>query len=60
MFDETFRQSEDIECWMRFALTTDWSIEGVPGLLTEYRINATGLSARTDAQLAATAMEAAQ
>ncbi|WP_335947922.1 glycosyltransferase family A protein [Salipiger bermudensis] len=53
VFDETFRQSEDIECWLRFALTTDWSMEGVPGLLTEYRINATGLSARTDAQLAA-------
>ena len=30
-FDETFRQSEDIECWMRIALTTDWQFEGVPG-----------------------------
>jgi glycosyltransferase involved in cell wall biosynthesis len=53
VFDETFRQSEDIECWLRFSLTTDWSLEGLPGLLTEYRLSAGGLSARTDAQLAA-------
>ncbi|MCA0044212.1 glycosyltransferase family 2 protein [Celeribacter litoreus] len=53
VFDETFRQSEDIECWLRLCLTTDWSLEGVPGLLTEYRLSAGGLSARTDAQLAA-------
>lgn len=52
-FDETFRQSEDIECWLRIALTTDWRFEGVPGLLTAYRINAGGLSAATDRQLAA-------
>ena len=44
-FDERFRQSEDIECWLRIALTTDWEIEGVPGLLTRYRIAGGGLSA---------------
>ena len=52
-FDETFRQSEDIECWMRIALSTNWQFEGVPGLLTRYRISAGGLSAATDRQLAA-------
>lgn len=52
-FDETFRQSEDIECWMRIALTTDWQFEGIEGALTQYRINAGGLSAATDQQLAA-------
>lgn len=51
-FDETFRQSEDIECWLRIALTTDWAFEGVPGLLTRYRLNAGGLSAATDRQKA--------
>ena len=51
-FDETFRQSEDIECWLRLALTTDWQIAGVPGLLTQYRIVAGGLSAAIDRQLA--------
>ncbi|WP_460272158.1 glycosyltransferase family 2 protein [Celeribacter sp. ULVN23_4] len=51
VFDETFRQSEDIECWLRMALTTDWLIEGVPGLLTEYRVNGAGLSANVTAQL---------
>ena len=51
-FDETFRQSEDIECWMRIALSTDWAFEGIPGLLTHYRINAGGLSAATERQLA--------
>lgn len=52
-FDETFRQSEDIECWLRFALTSDWLIEGVAGTLTSYRVSGTGLSANTDRQLAA-------
>jgi hypothetical protein len=50
-FDETFRQSEDIECWLRIALTTDWGFEGVEGLLTHYRIASGGLSAATDRQL---------
>ncbi|WP_170448079.1 glycosyltransferase family 2 protein [Ruegeria arenilitoris] len=53
VFDETFRQSEDIECWLRLMLTTDWQIGGVPGLLTRYRIHATGLSAALDRQLQA-------
>lgn len=52
-FDETFRQSEDIECWMRISLTTDWVFQGITGLWTKYRINAGGLSAATDRQLAA-------
>ncbi|ANT62392.1 glucosyl transferase [Salipiger sp. CCB-MM3] len=53
VFDETFRQSEDIECWLRLALTTDWEIEGIPGLLTRYRITSGGLSAATERQYAA-------
>jgi len=52
-FDETFRQSEDIECWLRLALTTDWEIEGIWGHLTKYRIARQGLSANTNKQLAA-------
>lgn len=52
-FDETFRQSEDIECWLRIALTTFWRFEGIDGLLTRYRVNTEGLSANTDRQLAA-------
>ena len=51
VFDETFRQSEDIECWLRFAVATDWQIEGVSGALTKYRVNSNGLSAHTDRQL---------
>ncbi|MGV6839309.1 MAG: glycosyltransferase family 2 protein [Planktomarina sp.] len=52
-FDETFRQSEDIEAWLRFALTTQWEMEGLATPLTKYRINQSGLSANTDNQLAA-------
>lgn len=51
-FDETFRQSEDIECWMRIALMTDWGFEGVYGHLTQYRISSGALSSSTDRQLA--------
>lgn len=52
VFDETFRQSEDIECWLRLMLTTDWDLEGVPGPLVSYRVNGAGLSAATGKQLA--------
>ncbi len=51
-FDETLRQSEDIECWLRIAITTSWVFEGVPGLLTQYRISQGALSANTDRQFA--------
>lgn len=52
VFDETFPQSEDIECWMRLMLTTDWEVEGLPDPLTLYRVNREGLSAGTERQLA--------
>ena len=52
-FDETFRQSEDIECWLRISLTTAWQFEGIPELLTRYRITANGLSAVVDRQIEA-------
>ena len=44
-FDENFRRAEDIECWLRIAIQTDWKIEGIPEALTLYRINTQGLSA---------------
>ena len=44
-FDESFRQSEDIECWLRIATTTNWVFAGIPHVLTYYRLNAGGLSA---------------
>ena len=49
-FDETFRQSEDIECWIRIALTTHWRFGGLAEPLTRYRIIAGGLSANLDRQ----------
>jgi glycosyltransferase involved in cell wall biosynthesis len=51
-FDETFRQSEDIECWMRIALLTPWTFGVVPETLTDYRVLASGLSANVDRQIA--------
>lgn len=50
-FDQTLRRSEDVECWVRIALQTDWQIEGIPEALTLYRINSSGLSAKVFAQL---------
>lgn len=49
-FDESFRQSEDIELWTRIALTSPYKIEGIEGLLTRYRIISAGLSANIVAQ----------
>ncbi len=50
-FDDRFRQSEDIECWIRIVLTTKWKIEGIPEALTLYRVNTEGLSANILKQL---------
>lgn len=44
-FDESFKRAEDVECWLRIALETDWLCEGIPELLTLYRIHPGGLSA---------------
>jgi len=51
-FDDEFRQSEDIECWCRIALTTDWGFQGIKGTYTRYRINEGGLSANVVKQFA--------
>ncbi|MEQ1696637.1 MAG: glycosyltransferase family 2 protein [Hyphomicrobiaceae bacterium] len=50
-FDESFRQSEDIECWTRIAATTPWRFGYLDAPLTDYRVNTTGLSANTTKQL---------
>lgn len=52
-FDENMRQSEDIECWLRLALSTGCQFEGIDKPLTFYRVNTGGLSANLDKQLAA-------
>jgi glycosyltransferase involved in cell wall biosynthesis len=54
-FDERILHSvaEDVECWLRISLTTDWQIVGIPQSLTLYRIHENGLSANTMRQLEA-------
>jgi glycosyltransferase involved in cell wall biosynthesis len=47
-FDESLRGSEDSECWLRIALTTQWKLEGIPEALTCYRVNSSGLSANVE------------
>lgn len=49
-FDESLRQSEDIELWIRIAITTHWIFEGIKQPLTFYRVNDSGLSANLDKQ----------
>lgn len=44
-FDESFRQSEDIELWVRLAVAHDIQFEGLDHLLTDYRIIGGALSA---------------
>lgn len=43
-FDESLRQAEDIECWIRLVIQTKWQIEGIPEALTLYRQNSGGLT----------------
>lgn len=52
-FNPSLRQNEDVECWLRIALQTSYLIEGIPAVLTFYRINTLGLSANMSAQYAA-------
>lgn len=44
-FDETLEQSGDVEMWLRLALGGESHFEGIPGMLTEYRLMTGGLSA---------------
>ncbi len=56
-FDERLRHKSadatDVECWLRTAIKTDWKIEGIPEILTLYRVNSGGLSANALKQLEA-------
>lgn len=44
--DRRLHPSEDVECWVRIALTTPWQIAGIPEALTLYRVNSDGCSAK--------------
>lgn len=45
-FDERLHHVEDLECWLRVAIQTDWQIEGIPEALTLYRLNTSGASTK--------------
>ena len=49
-FDETLRQSEDVECWVRIITTTDWQFQGLREPLTLYRVHTGALSADVQSQ----------
>jgi glycosyltransferase involved in cell wall biosynthesis len=51
-FNESFRQSEDIECWTRMAAGAKCRFACVDEPLTQYRVNSGGLSANVEKQLA--------
>jgi len=51
-FDESFRQSEDIECWTRMVVQGGLRFGYIDEALTLYRVNSGGLSANIEAQLA--------
>jgi glycosyltransferase involved in cell wall biosynthesis len=52
-FDERLRRAEDIECWLRISILTHWRHEGIPEVLTLYRVTSGGLSANALKQLEA-------
>ncbi|MBE9640417.1 glycosyltransferase family 2 protein [Salipiger mangrovisoli] len=52
-FDETFRQCDALELWLRFALVTDWEIAGIPKRLCACRILDAEAPAAIGKQLAA-------
>jgi glycosyltransferase involved in cell wall biosynthesis len=44
-FDESLRQSEDAECWLRICIKTNWKFAVIPELLATYRLHSVGNSA---------------
>ncbi|WP_254568467.1 glycosyltransferase family A protein [Oscillatoria sp. HE19RPO] len=51
-FDENLHHLEDVECWLRIALKSEWQLEGIPEALTLYRVNLGGASTKVDQQIA--------
>lgn len=49
--DRQLHPSEDVECWLRIAIKTDWKIEGLSEPLTLYRVNSGGFSAQLTKKL---------
>ena len=49
-FDESLKQSEDVDCWTRIALLTGAQFHYIDKPLTNYRLNNGGLSADVDQQ----------
>lgn len=49
-FDESLRQSEDVDCWTRIALLTGAEFHYIDQPLTNYRLNNGGLSADVNKQ----------
>jgi glycosyltransferase involved in cell wall biosynthesis len=47
-FDEELHHAEDYELWNRIALLTPWKIEGIPEVLTLYRLRESSLSCNTE------------
>jgi glycosyltransferase involved in cell wall biosynthesis len=44
-FDESMKSLEDVECWFRMAIKSPLAVEGIPEVLTLYRIHSSGGSA---------------
>jgi glycosyltransferase involved in cell wall biosynthesis len=51
-FDPELRRVEDLDCWLRIALSTSWRIACLPEVLTVYRLSSAGLSTDGAAMLA--------
>jgi hypothetical protein len=49
-FDESLRQSEDVDCWTRIAILTETDFYYIDQPLTNYRLNNDGLSANVEKQ----------
>jgi len=44
--DRLLHPSEDVECWLRIMMKTQWQVEGIAEALTLYRVNSQGFSAQ--------------
>ena len=51
-FDEDFKRTEDIECWLRMRVIGNFRFGYIGEPLTGYRVNSSGLVSDVDAQFA--------
>lgn len=50
-YDKEFLMSQDTECLLRILIQTNWKLEGIPDILTLYRVSSSAISANPEKRI---------